>query len=508
VVKKISQDAFEKSTNALASIFLVLGVLLYAVGNLGNRFFFSGEATFLFQFLGVGPEGQETSYLANAWSANQSHLEPGLYTWIEHFWAQNLGTGILTLRVLPFLLFLTYVAALLLLSRLVKAPWFLGCAVVGLMFLDNFTPFYAVELSTVTAALAAAVLLPFVAIWLTVARSFLLAVVIFVGVFTIFASFQYNTLPIILGLAVVLIVASVREKVRSRRTLLRIFAALSVLWLPLLYLAFAGNPLKLVGGAVLTNNPEVSQSILLNFFSATSLPRTIFLILIPILWLLKKYPPPTRESSGSEWVINALWIAVFVSTGASFLLAAAGVNPWILGARGSIADVGLIALSLVGLVGLLARSTFMSGRHTRILVLLLSLVVCFAGVFRLATYERNPGFNWAPTLETMFAGRSGGTLVDPWIYPELRYWIEYSGQYDQFRGDWISHDIRVASPIDKAYPKDIQAFFDSDADRLLLRKQTVLEGIEIPSDIRVEPVNFWGDDANYPPLYPVLLSRN
>ncbi len=506
-----------RATNILASLILLAGIVMFAINNLGNRYFWSDEASSFLTSLGFPPVGQQAGTLAESWSANQSHVEPGLFNWLERFWSLGIGSDIVSMRALPFVFFLVYVLSLLLLSRIVSAPWFLGCAAVSLMLLENITPYYAVEFRPSIAGLSASVVLPLAAVWLTLSKSTAKGLLVFIPVFLFFGSMQYTTFPIIIGLAGLLLVTSFKESQRAKRNLLRVAALVSLLWLPVVYVLLKGNPFDLAGGDSFKNISEVYipnmplevalRTISTNFFSFTALPRTLFLVLVPILWIANKYPLLGRESDKSQWGVNALWVVVFLGTAASAAAGILGFIPWILGTRWSITEIGLIALSLVGLVGLVSQSRYFANSGIRIVVMALTLVVCFGGAYRMATYERTPGFNWNAALSTMLSGPPQSALVDSWTYPELRYWVEYSGQYDQFREAWINHGIQVAGPDDKADLADIENFIVSDASTLLLRSESLLEGIDIPANIRVERIETWGDTNTVVLDPPVLLVR-
>ncbi len=506
-----------RTANILATVILFAGIAIYAINNLSNRYFWSDEASSFLTSLGFPPVGQVSGTLAESWAANQSHVEPGLFNWLERFWALGFGTEIGTMRALPFAFFLVYVVSLLLFSRIVGAPWFLGCAAVSVMLLENITPYYAVEFRPSIAGLAASVVLPLVAIWLTISKSTAKGLIAFIPIFLIFASMQYTTFPIVIGLAGVLLVASFRESERFKRNLLRVTAVASLLWLPLVYVLLKGNPFDLAGGDSFSNIPEVYipnmpleealRTIFTNFFSFTALPRTLFLLLVPILWIAKKYPRLTRESSKGEWGVNALWVVVFLGTASSAAAGILGFLPWILGTRWSITEIGLIAMSVVGLVGLVVQSRYFTNYRIRIGATLLSMLVCVAGAYRMATYERNPGFNWNAALSTMLVDQPNGAQVDHWTYPELRYWVEYSGQYDEFREAWINQGVEIAGADDKADTGDIEAFFVSTSGVLLLRSESLLEGIEIPDNIRVDRIESWGNDSSAAINSPVLLVR-
>ena len=508
---------FTKAANILASLILFAGIVVYAINNLGNRYFWSDEASSFLTSLGFPRVGQVSGTLAESWAANQSHVEPGLFNWLERFWALGLGTEISIMRALPFVFFLAYVVSLLLLARIIGAPWFVGCAAVSVMLLENITPYYAVELRPSIAGLAASVVLPLIAIWLTISKSTARGLLAFIPIFLIFASMQYTTFPIIIGLAGVLLVASFRESERRKKILFRGIAVVSLLWLPLVYVLLKGNPFDLAGGDSFANIPEVYipnmpldealRTIFTNFFSFTALPRTLFLLLLPILWIAKKYPRLTRESNKGEWGVNALWVVVFLGTASSAAAGILGFLPWILGTRWSITEIGLIAMSVVGLAGLFVQSRYFAKPSIQITVLVLSLLVCVAGAYRLTVYERTPGFDWNAALTTMLVGQPNGAQVDLWTYPELRYWVEYSGQYDEFREAWVNQGVEIAGADNKADSDDIEAFFASNSGALLLRSESLLADIEIPDNIRVDRIESWGNDTMAASDPPVLLIR-
>ena len=513
--KKVT--GIEKLANVFALLILITGVGLFAIRNLGNRYFWSDESTSLFTVLGWPPV-EKFDNLSTVFGVREGHVEPGMFNLLERYWALWVGVDIVSLRTLPFLIFIVYIAALLLLARKVGAPWFLGCAVVGFMLLENITPYYAVELRPSVAGLAATVVLPLAAIWLTFSRSIYRASLVYVVIFIFFGSMQYNSFPIIIAVAALLLVASLKEPDRKKKVLLFGLSLFSILWLPFMYVLQMGNPFDLVGGDYFSNIPNVYipnmpldqalRTILNNFFSLTALPRTLFILLLPLTWAFKKFPFPTRESSKIEWGVNAVWITVFFGTAVSFVAGVLGVLPWVLGTRWSISEVGLIALSLVGLAGLLSQSKFFHLRSVFIGTLILSLLVGLSGAYRVANYERTPGFNWNSTFQELLSGAPGGAYVDNWNYWELRYWINYSGQYDEFRDKWIDSEIQTVGATGKADVQDIERFFASDADRLLLRSGTLLEGVQVPSDIRIMPVAPWGEPRAVVSEDPVLLVRD
>jgi hypothetical protein len=110
-------------------------------------------------------------------------------------------------------------------------------------------------------------------------------------------------------------------------------------------------------------------------------------------------------------------------------------------------------------------------------------------------------------LTTLLSDEYRGVAIDSWTYPELRYWAEYSGQYDNFRDSWIERDVQLVSPETKADADDVNAFLGSDLDVLLLRSGSLLPGIQIPSDVEVVRAELWNgsNPDGFDP--PVLLVR-
>lgn len=164
-------------------------------------------------------------------------------------------------------------------------------------------------------------------------------------------------------------------------------------------------------------------------------------------------------------------------------------------------------MNSVLVTGVIAQSGYCARQKVHVLVLFLSLLGCVIGAYRLSTYERNPGINWNNALDTILVKQTNGALVDHWTYPELRYWVEYSGQYDQFRDAWIERGIEIAGADDKADTQDLEAFFSSSYDSFLVRNESLLEGVKVPPNFRVERLETWGDADAALSDGPILLVR-
>ncbi len=517
-LQKSSQPVSHLIVNSVATLFFIAGIALYATRNLSNTYFWGDEASSFFSSLGWPSGGQIANDMQSFWTWNLGGLEPGLFNLFERFWALGIGTDIVSLRTYPFLFFLIYIGALLVLTRLVRAPWVLGCAVVSVMLLENITPYYAVELRPSISGLAASVVLPLAAVLLVLIKSTGKGLLVYVPIFLVFGTLQYQSVTIIVGTSSLLIVASLAEPAKTKRITLRIVALVSLAWLPIIYVLSFGNPFTLAGGGAAPNianvyisnmsADEVVRTIFTNFLSLTALPRTVFIVLLPVLWLISRYARPTKESDDSERVVNGLWVVVVMATLASFAGGILGFFPWVLGTRWSIAEIGLIALSVVGLAGVLAQSRLMNWKWFRIGVVVVSLLLCAVGAYRIANYERPPGVNWNPMLERLLSGEPGGVEIDPWTFPELKYWVEYSGQYGSFLPTWNEKQVRLATSDPKADAQAVEEFLRSDSDRLLLRSETLLDGALIPPAVQIYRAEFWNgsDDSAYD--IPILLIKS
>jgi len=486
---------------------------LFAVRNLGNRYFWSDEASSLYTSLGWPDAGETFGPLPDAWSSTlATHLEPGLFNVLERIWVFFVGASITELRLLPFTFFLIYVASLVGIARLLKLPWFLALAVPAILLLENITPYYAVELRPYSAGLAASVVLPLLAV-LLIRQPGTGRLILFVAAVMLLGTMQYGTLPILIAVALLFFCAIPFVHQRIQRRLILVGALVSLLWQPVFYIATRGNPLAQVTsgtspypGLLLTDMPpdRVIEVVATNLLAPTGLPRTVFLIALPVLWVAGRVDLPTKMQCRFDVTLNAIWILVFGSTVVTALLAAVGIVPWILGTRWSIAEVGVIGISVAALLAIFARLVRWQRPPFVWAAVVGALLVTAAGAYRVATYERPSGVDWGPVFETILAGQPGGTVIDGWSFPELRYWAELSGDYPATTNAWLEHNATVSGGGTSADPSTVIEFLDSDHDRLLLRNRTVLEGIELPESIEVLT---FGDTAGDSGLGPILLVK-
>lgn len=499
---------------------LLVGVVALAVNNLGNRYFWTDESSSLYTSLGWPGVGERAGSLAGAWNWTiETHVEPGLYNMLERFWALGVGTQITTLRLYPFLFFLIYLGALIGLGRLVRVPWFLIAGVVGLMLLENITPYYTVELRPSSAGLAASVTVPLLGLFI-LKRPRWWMLLVFCGAFIVIGSMQYNSFPIEAAIGVVLVFFALARHEGTERALIAGAGLFAVLWLPVVYVVTRGNPLAIneeesleaISGLLIPNmgSAEVLNLLQQNLLSPTALPRTIFLLIVPLLWIVRRWPGLWSASNPRVLYVNFLWAFVLVATVATAAIGFLGVMPWIVGTRWSIAEVGLIAVSLIGIAAIIVESGVLRLRPVAAVAMVVTVLISGLAGYRLLTYERFPGFNWNPVLAAMFDGEPGKTVVDTELYPDLRYWIELSGDYNQFQPEWVAHQVQTTSEFFAADASSVQEFLDSDNDRLLIGDASLLEesGIQTPTEVEVIEVPTWADYGGDAPAQPVLLVRN
>lgn len=505
---------------SICFVLLIAGVIALAVNNLGNRYFWTDESSSLFTSLGWPAVGERAGTLGAAWDwILYPNLEPGLYNILERFWALGVGTEITTLRLYAFLFFLIYLSSLVVLGRLAQLPWLLVAGVVALMLLENITPYYSVELRPSSAGLAASVMLPLLGLLLLKSPQAMFIAVFVIG-FLFIGSMQYNSYPIEAALGVVLVMFGwLRHRGRQRRILVGA-GLLAMLWLPVLYLVTRGSPFDSVrspgfdniSSSMIPNMMPIEVLMLMqqNLLSPTALPRTVFLVLVPALWWAQRWPRNVADVAWRVRSINFLWTFVLLATVASAGVGFLGLMPWIVGTRWSIGDVGLIAVSLVGIAGVFVQLGLFRRKTIAVAAMVLGVTISAVAGYRLATYERFPGYNWNPALVALLAGQPGRSVVDTEIYTDLRYWVELSGDYDRFRSEWIGHGIRTTSDFSKAEVSNVQAFLTSTDDRLLLSDASLLEdpSIQIPSSIDVIYIPQWEEFDGFTPPQPVLLLRD
>ncbi len=489
----------------LSLISLALGVVGLGLHNLGNRYFWTDESSSFFTALGWPAPGDPPGGLAAIQQTLVTFLDPGLYHLMIRGWSDLFGTRIETLRALPFTFFVLYVIALLLWYRRFRLPLIVGTAGVSLMMVENITPFYAVEVRAYSASLAAAVVLPLVGLWfLDKPSGRRLAGFLVIGLFL--GAMQYMTISVNLATAALLGFGALKRRASGgvRNLIIGAFALAS--WLPLIYLVTRGWPsggaeadLNHVRNTVLAymDAATVINTLTTNFLSFTALPRTLFLLLVPALFVAGKimegHPSSVLRERRPDTPIFQLWIYVFALTFSAALVSVGGFLPWVLGTRWSITEIAGIALSILGIIALIrlyAPTALWEKGTVRIVGSLILMLLVTVGAWRLWNYER-PGNSQAldELVPVLVSGESDAPiLVDYWIYPDTRYWVEYSGQFESWRTDWIDRGVMSTEGYVKAGPDEVLAFLSSPSTRMLLKDDEALETLPEPLPQSVEIV--------------------
>lgn len=482
---------------------LALGIAGLALHNLGNRYFWTDESSSFFTALGWPGPGQQPGGFTEIRQTLSTFLDPGLYHLMTRGWFEVFGGRIEILRSMPFLFFMMYVAALFLWYRRLRLPLIVASAGVAVMMLENITPYYAVEVRAYSASLAAALILPLTASWFAEMPSRVrLALFLAVGAF--FGAMQYTAASVNIAVAFLLAVYAIRQRSSQRRRLL-IAAVFMALWLPVIYLITRGWPsggadadLDHVRSIVLRymEAESVLATLSTNFFTMTALPRTVFLVLVPVLAVTSRVVMHGRSQRVQLHTparnVTDLWIYVLALTTASALLSFGGFLPWVLGTRWSITEVGGIALSVAGLLVLGRDYVPLSLRQrqkTRITITVVCVALVALGTSRLWGYERAGHSTVLDDLvPVLVSGNPKNPIViDYWIFPDTRYWVEYSGQFDEWRQEWIERGVVSTSGFAPAGPSEIASFLESPSDRLLLRDDEALRafGTEFPEGVTV-----------------------
>lgn len=512
--------ALTRILNVLSVAILAVGVAGLGLHNLGNRYFWTDESSTFYAGLGWPAPGAPPGPISAAWDFTMNgFLDPGIFHMLVRVWAINIGSEPVLLRIIPFMFFLIYVAAIFGVTRLLGAPIFVGAGVASLMLFENITPYYSIELRPYSAGLAAAVVLPLIALWLIKSPSFTRLFLFMVGV-VIFGSMQYNSMPITWALAFIFALAWWNKSSTLHNSLLIYAAAFVLLWQPVLYVISRGSPFASSGGSSLDYIPDLVltampadrllEVVTSNLFSLTALPRTVFILVIPIMWWRSWLP---RHLRGVEWGIlsvNYLWWIVVVATLSTITLAVLGFIPWILGTRWSISEVGLIALSSAGLAAIFVRSRLWKNPNVFVLSGVATVLIVSISSARLWMYERPNDIDVMSTFApVILSGKPGGTILDVWSYPTVRYWMEHSGEHEEVLQKWIAHGVSPTMRFDEANAEDIRLFLESDSDRLLLRSKAVLEDSEIvlPPNIQVITYEPTVNDGEVTVDLPILLVK-
>ncbi len=494
------------------------GVISLGVHNLGNHYFWTDESSSLFAALGWPGPGMEPGGIQEINQSLIAFLDPGLFHYLTRIWTDLFGYRIEVLRTLPFLFFLLYLVGLVLWSRLIKIPSVVGVAIVGVMMLENITPHYSVEVRAYSGTQAATIIMPLLALALvrkqrTIVWIPILFALLFLG------SMQFVTFAANAATALILLWAFVSAKPNVGQWKLVVTSAAVFLLLPLTYLVTRGSPFAEGKSQVshvdelimrFQSAPEVLHTLQVNFLSFTALPRTLFLVLIPLLLVLKKIAVPNLARQNRDDLAVVIWVYVLGTILVEAAFSLGGFLPWVVGTRWSIVDISTIAMSIIGLAALVFRFVNTESVRVTVVVSLAALVFASAGAYRLSAYERQGNQDFLSYLVPSFLeGEPGKVTIDYWISPDTRYWIEYSGRYPDLRDSWIEHRVLETGNFIAAGPDQINEFLNSGGDRLLLRSEKALleSGIVLPDSIKILRVPTESLDGVNPADAPVLLIR-
>ena len=501
----VSHSSHRWSLFGLISLgILATGIAGLAVHNLGNRYFWTDESSSFFTALGWPAPGQQPGGLSEIQQTLITFLDPGLFHLMIRGWSETFGTSIESLRTLPFLFFVLYVIALLLWYRRFRLPLLVAVAGVSVMMLDNITPYYSVEVRAYSASLAAAVALPLAAAWF-MDHPNVTRLVAFLGISGFLGAMQYTAASVKIATGILVLAGLIRKRTPSERWRLAIGATFTLAWLPVIYLITRGWPsrgaevdLDHVRNLVLAymDTTTLLQTLSSNFLSFTALPRTLFLIAVPVIFLITKAKHSNHTHNATpkrpSTPVVQLWIYVAALTSSAALLSIGGFLPWVLGTRWSITEIAGIGLSVLGLAVLLrdySPRTLRQSGLARIAVVAVCIAVVLLGTARMWTYER-PGNSQAldDLIPVLVSGDAQTPIViDYWVFPDTRYWVEYSGEFEASRQAWIDRGVVSTDGFVEAGPAAIEKFLNSPSDRMLLKDTKALDALAqpLPPSVRV-----------------------
>ena len=497
-------DRWMKFAALLNGLLIVIAGTWFAAKNLGNRYFWTDESSTFLSALGAPGVGQAPRGLGAIKEQLAYYFDPGTFHFLVRLWTELFGSSIQALRALPFFFFLLYLFGLAVWYWRLKIPMAVGFAGISVMLLDELTLRYAVELRPYSASLAAAVLLPLLVLYL-IRQPTLLRMIVVLIAGGLLGSMQYTEVGIIVGSAVLLGVGILRCETTKGKVHLGVATLFLTFLLPAIFLVTRGLPtaglerdLTYVEAIVLRqmNAAQIVQTLQTNLFSLTALPRTMFLVAVPMAVIVSHLRSGPNQMGdkltravGSD--LHALWLYVLVATVVAAALSALGLLPWIVGTRWSITEIALIGLSIAGSITLAYRLVDPKSTVLLVGVAGLSVAITLCGAVRFASFERGGSHEGLAHLGPQLLETPPGTsLVDYWIYADVRYWMEYSGEYPDLKQTWIDHGVQSTFDYQAADKEDIEQFLDSDYQRLLLRSASVLEdsGVRLPSTVRLVKV--------------------
>jgi hypothetical protein len=520
---------FLKVVTLVGGLAFVAGVFGLGLQNLGDRYFWTDESSSFFTALGWPGVGQEAGGLAEIQQTLSTFLDPSLFHLLIRGWLEVFGTNIEALRALPFVFFVLYLIGIIAWYRKFGFAPVVAFAGAAIMMLDNITPYYSVEVRAYSASLAASVLLPLVAWWLTDRPSVRrLAVFVVIGGFL--GAMQYTAANVNIATAILIATIAIVRRTKGEKGSFTLAAASLFLlfWLPLIYLVTRGWPSSgaeadldhVRDGVLAYMAPEsIVHTLQTNFLSFTALPRTVFFVALPLALLLSARAqgiPRKRLLYNQRLMsVSLLWVYVLGMTGAGALLSVTGFLPWVLGTRWSITEIGSIALSILGLLALaryFAPTRLRMSRITQFLVPAIALTIIVIASLRMWSYERTSNLTALDDLvPVLVSGRSDvPVIVDDWVFPDTRYWVEYSGKFEAEKGAWIQRGVESTGGFKKAGPQEIEKFLASASDRLLLKDTEALKQLSFPLPPNVQVIYPEGKAVASPGLEsaPVILVKN
>ncbi len=516
VPRKLTTPRWFGLLGSASVLILIIALVFFYLNNFGNEGFWTDETTTFWQsrlafplsdkgFPGI----QEMFAAVRGGSADPGGFNVALLAWFTIF-----GTAVESLRSFAFVFFIIYLLFMWILMRWLALPALVAASAIGLMLLENITPYYAFELRPYIPELAASLGFLVITLFLLQRPSKSRLTIFLIGMVLLGFS-QYSAAILSVTAGIVILTVYIWNR-RGTKTHILLSAAISaIVWPVLQYTLLRGFPLSGDQAPpthtvdLLMSNQDFNQlvqTLSTNLLTPTALPRTAFLIVVPILWIWSRYQ--SRTEIFAIPVRNSLvlmWLYVTLVTLFSALLSALGVMPWVLGTRWSINEIGLIAISLVGLLVIIFNlfEAQLDKRIIQISMAILCMIIVVGGSVRIATYQRTPASPYLVSLsEQLFSGSPGGLIVDNWILQDIRYLIEASGRYEALQGPWSAVKPRGTAGFEAATSADVSEFLaDDTADRLLLRSEAPLATLSLPPG--VETVR--SEDVSEA---PILLIKN
>ena len=475
---------------ALSSVVLMTGAIVFVARNVLRVSVWSDEAATIMTSFGWPPLGGPIGTLEESVAAAlMGNADVGGFTIFLRLWVEILGGTLPSVRFFALFWIVLYLLSVAFLILRVSRSWLLVIGGVSLMLLENITPFYALEIRPYGAALASSVGVLVVAVWFRDApspwrASLVLASCLFLS------SHQYVSLVPLIATAGVLALSAFDPKLLKAKKWWTVGTGLLLMaYLPTIFLLTRGpvvgtGPPGHVQDLLIQSQSvgEVVDTLQTNLLSATAAPRTLFLLLVPVLLAVRWIPRTLDWEGNSRSLILYLWVYVALGTVISFALSALGAIPWVLGTRWSITEVGLIAVSVAGLLGVLSQ---LAPSRRWLSTSLVVFTVCSSVVasYRIASFQHPRSLEYVSDLAPILLTQPPGTVVvDSWIFYDMRYLIEFGGRYSNIRSDWVTAGPRPTTGSDPADVEDLESFLQGADVALVWRSGRAFE--EIPESVK------------------------